>query len=116
MLQLAISAFLVIGIFRTMRNPDSEFVTWGATFSFVLCGWVLNLALGTGLGLFGLHPYFGYLGIFFYFFIPYFWLKKYLEFEREAAFKFAIVIPIVVVAVSVVYGFTFEVIRGAINP
>ena len=103
MIHAAIAGLILLGIYKLMKEPDGEFISWGATFSFVMAPGFLIFLIAIGLASLGINPAFILLAYSLYFIAPFFWLKHFLEFSNKSAFKFAIVVPVVAIATEILF-------------
>ena len=101
MLQAAICALLLLGIYKMMTSKSDYKIDWWMAFSFVLLPMFLMFLLTVGLDAMGLPPQFAAAGYLLYFLIPFAFLKTSMEFSASEAGKYAAIVPMVVIVVEV---------------
>lgn len=108
MIQLVIAAFILIGIYRFMKTENNIEIDWWMAFVFVLVPSLISfLIVFLGVGMLGLPGALALLVYPLYFLVPFGVLKLGFEFKAITAAKFAIVVPIVVIALEIIYVLIF---------
>jgi len=111
MIQAAIGALILLGIYKFMNSKSEYDITWWMAFVFIWVPGFLLFLLSIGLNLLNLSPAFSLFGYLFYFAVPFLILKHGLEFDRSPAIKFSAVVPIVAIATEI----PFVILLGAGN-
>jgi hypothetical protein len=109
-LQAALVGLILVGIYRFMKSGSEYTVDWYLAFAFTLIPYILILFLIAGLNILGLPEAIVLAGYVLYLVVPFLILKFGLEFTTSAALKFSSVVPVVVVAMEVLFFVLFEAI------
>lgn len=107
MLQAALGALILMGIYKFMNSKSEYEVNGTAAFVFILGPGFLIFLLAILFGYLGVSPAFSLLGYLLYFFLPFAYLKYGLEYANGPAFKFAIVVPVVAILTEIPFLFLF---------
>ena len=108
MLQAAISALILLGIYKFLdrnRTPEDfdPKVDWWMAFAFIFAPSILLLLLNMLLGILSLNPLLILVGYILYFIVPFAVLKGMLDFQTKRAVMFSIFVPIVAITTEVIY-------------
>ena len=95
MLQAALGALILLGIYKFMNSKSDYEIDWTMAFVFILAPGLLIFLLSIALNYFELTPELVLLGYLLYFLVPFIYLKTLLDYETKPAFNFSIVVPIV---------------------
>lgn len=101
MLQAALGALILLGIYKFMNAKSDYDVTWWLAFVFILAPGFLIFLLSAGLHLAELPADFALLGYSLYFLIPFLILRYGLEYQPGPALKFSAVVPLVAIATEI---------------
>lgn len=107
MLQAALGAIILLGIYKFINSRSEYEVNGTAAFVFILGPGFLIFLLSILLAKLGLNPVFALMGYILYFLLPFAYLKYALEYENRPALKFAMVVPVVAILTEIPFVFLF---------
>ncbi len=105
MLQAALGAIILLGIYKFMNSKSEYEVNGTAAFVFILGPGFLIFLLSILLAKLGINPLFTLVGYVLYFLLPFAYLKYGLEYQNRPAFNFAIVVPVVAILTEIPFVF-----------
>lgn len=111
MLQAALAAMILMGIYKFMNSKSDYEVDWWMAFIFILAPGFLIFLASIGLAYFDQPPQYILAGYVLYFVIPFLMLKYGLYYKTRVAFKFSIVVPVIAVLTEI----PFVILFGAAN-
>ncbi len=115
MLQAAIIALILMGIYKFIDRNKPETnepeIDWWVAFAFVFAPVFLIFLISIGVNTAELSPLIILAAYSLYFIIPFFYLKGMLDYPSKKSFKYAVWVPIVVIAVEV----PIVILSGAAN-
>ena len=101
MLQAAIGALVLIGIYKFMNSHSDYEVSWVMAFLFILAPGFLIFLCSIVISYFDLNPALVLACYIFYFVVPFAYLKLLLDYQTKPAFKYSIVVPVVAVLTEI---------------
>ena len=108
MIQAAIASLILVGIYKLLKPSNDVEIDWWMAFIFVLVPALITfLIVFFGVGILGLPPIISLLSYPIYFLVPFGILKAGLDFKIGEAAKFAIFVPVVIIALEIIYVFVF---------
>lgn len=112
MLQAAIGAVILLGIYKFINTKSDYDITWWLAFVFIIVPGILILLITAGLSLMGLPTDFALLGYILYLVIPFSILRYGLDYERGPAMKLSIAVPIVAIATEIPFALLMQGVGG----
>jgi len=113
MLEVAIIAFILIGVYKLIdRNKpenDDPKIDWWVALAFVFSPLLLIFFINIGVSALELSPFIVLVAYSLYFIIPYFYLKSMLDYSPRDSFRYAAWVPVVVIVVEIPLGLLFGV-------
>jgi hypothetical protein len=101
MLQAALGAFILLGVYKLMNSKSEYEINGMMAFVFIFTPGLMIFLISLGLAYYELSENFILYGYLLYFIIPFLVLKQGLEFKARQAFNFSIAVPIVAILTEI---------------
>lgn len=108
MIQAAVAAFLLLGVYKLIEKKpvEGEFhikVDWWLAFAFVLVPAILIFVVGIAVAAAAITPAFILPAYVLYFIVPFLVMKLWLDFKTSEALKLALCVPVVAIAIEILF-------------
>ena len=111
MIQVFIASIVLIGIYKLVL-PKDNVLDWWASAVFIAAPIIVGVLLTLALGVVGTNTIFASFYYLLYFFIPLYFFRSVEEYSWARSVKFALIVPVVAVAVDVLLYMSVTALSG----